>query len=79
MSKFYRRGPDHRYGDLVGFVELRRRFNFRSIEIGRWVYTQRVSSERRLTKPLLPIFSDWEGLLLSQTTRQVIAAALYDG
>ncbi len=37
MSKFYRRGPDHRCGELVNFVTLRKRFNFRSIEIGRWV------------------------------------------
>lgn len=37
MSSFFRRGPDHRYGECVSFVHVRRRFNFRSIEIGRWV------------------------------------------
>lgn len=34
---YYRRGPDHRAECRVDFVELRRRFDFRSIEIGRWV------------------------------------------
>lgn len=34
---FYRNGPDHRVGQPTGFVEIRRRFDFRSIEIGRWV------------------------------------------
>ncbi|MBC7183835.1 MAG: hypothetical protein H5U30_09745, partial [Marinobacter sp.] len=34
---FYRRGPDHRAGAPVTFLDVRRRFQFRSIEIGRWV------------------------------------------
>jgi hypothetical protein len=34
---FYRRGPDHRAGAPVTFLDVRRRFRFRSIEIGRWV------------------------------------------
>ncbi|MGM0768373.1 MAG: CLCA_X family protein [Pseudomonadota bacterium] len=34
---FYRRGPDHRAGGPVTFLDVRRRFQFRSIEIGRWV------------------------------------------
>lgn len=32
-----RRGPDHRAGAPVTFLDVRRRFQFRSIEIGRWV------------------------------------------
>ncbi|GAA0784266.1 CLCA_X family protein [Marinobacterium sediminicola] len=34
---FYRQGPDHRRGQAVDFVDIRRRFDFRSIELGRWV------------------------------------------
>lgn len=34
---FYRRGPDHRAGAAVTFLDVRRRFQFRSVEIGRWV------------------------------------------
>lgn len=34
---FYRRGPDHRAGSAVTFLDVRRRFQFRSVEIGRWV------------------------------------------
>ncbi|KEF33170.1 hypothetical protein D777_00178 [Marinobacter nitratireducens] len=38
MSKsFYRRGPDYRGGAQVTFLDVRRRFRFRSVEIGRWV------------------------------------------
>lgn len=33
----YRQGPDHRGGAIVGFLEVRKRFDFRSVEIGRWV------------------------------------------
>ncbi|GAB2902770.1 CLCA_X family protein [Microbulbifer echini] len=33
----YRRGPDKRDSDQVSFVDVRRRFGFRSIAIGRWV------------------------------------------
>lgn len=36
-TTFYRRGPDHRAGAPVTFLDVRRRFNFRSVEIGRWV------------------------------------------
>ncbi len=39
-KQYYRRGPDHRGGADVGFVDVRRRFQFRSIEIGRWVSEQ---------------------------------------
>ncbi|WP_444884917.1 CLCA_X family protein [Microbulbifer sp. PSTR4-B] len=35
--KFYRRGPDVRGSEQVSFVDVRRRFGFRSIAIGRWV------------------------------------------
>jgi len=35
--QFYRRGPDHRAGAPVTFLDVRRRFGFRSIDIGRWV------------------------------------------
>ncbi|MDP5291459.1 CLCA_X family protein [Oceanimonas sp. CHS3-5] len=35
--QFYRNGPDHLQGEVADFVHLRRRFDFRSIEIGRWV------------------------------------------
>lgn len=34
---FYRRGPDHRGGASVTFLDVRRRFQFRTVEIGRWV------------------------------------------
>lgn len=34
---FYRRGPNHRSGTPVTFLDLRRRFQFRTVEIGRWV------------------------------------------
>lgn len=37
QRQFYRQGPDHRAGQEIDFVELRRRFDFRSIELGRWV------------------------------------------
>lgn len=33
----YRNGPDHRQGEVYGFADIKRRFQFRSIEIGRWV------------------------------------------
>ncbi|WP_111495202.1 CLCA_X family protein [Marinobacter bohaiensis] len=36
-QSFYRRGPDHRAGASVTFLDVRRRFQFRSVEIGRWV------------------------------------------
>lgn len=37
-KRFYRTGPDHRPdGEHCDFIQLRRRFDFRSIEIGRWV------------------------------------------
>nr|WP_067292170.1 CLCA_X family protein [Marinobacterium profundum] len=31
------RGPDHRTAEPITFVHIRRRFDFRSIQIGRWV------------------------------------------
>lgn len=34
---FYRRGPDHRTDEPVSFGHIRRQFDFRSIQIGRWV------------------------------------------
>ncbi|WP_108127113.1 CLCA_X family protein [Saccharospirillum mangrovi] len=34
-----RNGPDHRQGQAVGFAEVRRRFDFRSVRLGRWVTT----------------------------------------
>lgn len=34
---FYRRGPDHRAGAPVTFLDVRLRFGFRTVEIGRWV------------------------------------------
>ncbi|WP_114416583.1 CLCA_X family protein [Marinospirillum perlucidum] len=36
-KEYYRRGPDHRQGRSLGFAELRRQFDFRSIRIGHWV------------------------------------------
>lgn len=35
--RFYRKGRNHRDGCAVGFAEVRRRFDFRSIRLGRWV------------------------------------------
>ncbi|WP_010323701.1 CLCA_X family protein [Marinobacterium stanieri] len=40
QRQFYRQGPDHRAGQEIDFVEVRRRFDFRSIELGRWVTKQ---------------------------------------
>lgn len=34
---FYRRGPEHRFGEIINFADIRKRYDFRSIEIGRWV------------------------------------------
>src|SRR5690554_1279610 len=34
---FYRRGPEHRFGEIINFAEIRKRYDSRSIEIGRWV------------------------------------------
>ncbi len=36
-KRIYRNGPDHRQGEVYGFADIKRRFQFRSIEIGRWV------------------------------------------
>lgn len=36
-QRIYRNGPDHRLGETYGFADIKRRFQFRSIEIGRWV------------------------------------------
>lgn len=36
-GRFYRHGPDHRQGRSVTFLDVRRCFDFRSVEIGRWV------------------------------------------
>lgn len=36
-SSYYRRGPEHRYGEIVDFVSIRKLYDFRSVEIGRWV------------------------------------------
>ncbi len=38
--QFYRSGPDVRNDQAVSFVEVRKRFDFRSISIGRWVTPQ---------------------------------------
>lgn len=35
--QWQRRGPDHRHGQPVGFAQLRQRFEFRSVRLGRWV------------------------------------------
>ncbi|WP_346828517.1 CLCA_X family protein [Oceanospirillum linum] len=39
-QRFYRNGPRHRQDGHCDFLQLRQRFNFRSIEIGRWVTQQ---------------------------------------
>lgn len=36
-ARFYRNGPVHGAGEQIDFVHIRRRFDFCSIEIGRWV------------------------------------------
>jgi hypothetical protein len=38
--QFYRRGPDLRCDQQVGFGDIRKRFDFRTINIGRWVTQQ---------------------------------------
>ncbi|WP_444901565.1 CLCA_X family protein [Microbulbifer sp. SSSA007] len=35
--QFYRQGPSRRDNSLVSFADVRRRFGFRSIAVGRWV------------------------------------------
>ncbi|GAA6134508.1 hypothetical protein NBRC116188_12970 [Oceaniserpentilla sp. 4NH20-0058] len=35
--EFYRRGPNHQLGEAVSFASIRQRFDFRSIQIGKWV------------------------------------------
>ena len=35
--KFYRRSPQQRAQDTISFTDVRKRFGFRSISIGRWV------------------------------------------
>jgi hypothetical protein len=35
--EFYRRGPNHQQGEEVTFLSIRQRFDFRSIQIGKWV------------------------------------------
>lgn len=37
VRQWRRRGPDHRAGQDLGFAEVRRRFDFRSVRLGRWV------------------------------------------
>lgn len=37
QSRYYRNGPNHAAGLHIDFVQVRRRFDFCSIEIGRWV------------------------------------------
>ncbi|WP_235937661.1 CLCA_X family protein [Marinobacter caseinilyticus] len=37
MKRFHRRGPQHRQAHEVSFLDIRRRFNFRSVALGRWV------------------------------------------
>lgn len=44
QSRYFRNGPNHSAGEQVDFVQVRRRFDFRTIEIGRWV--TRVERER---------------------------------
>lgn len=34
---FYRRGPNHQLDGIVSFSSIRQRFDFRSIQIGKWV------------------------------------------
>jgi hypothetical protein len=37
---YFRNGPDHRQAQEVGFVDIRKRFDFRAISIGKWVTRQ---------------------------------------
>jgi len=37
MKSYYRRGPEHRYGEIVDFLSIRKLYDFRSVEVGRWV------------------------------------------
>ena len=46
--EFYRRGPVHRGVEDVSFLHIRKRFDFRSIQIGRWVK----DSEKEQAAPL---------------------------
>jgi len=46
--EFYRRGPRHQLGEAATFLSIRKRFQFRSIQIGRWVS----ESEKQHSAPL---------------------------
>jgi hypothetical protein len=46
--EFYRSGPNHQAGEPATFLSVRKRFQFRSIQIGRWVS----ESEKQHTAPL---------------------------
>lgn len=35
--EFYRRGPNHQLGQPADFLTIRKQFQFRSVEIGKWV------------------------------------------
>jgi len=37
QREFYRRGPRHRGDEDITFLDIRKRFEFRSIQIGKWV------------------------------------------
>ncbi len=46
--EFYRSGPNHQMGEAASFLSVRKRFQFRSVQIGRWVS----ESEKQHTAPL---------------------------
>ena len=69
---FQRQGPDYRQGQEVGFVDIRRRFDFRSIRIGRWVTPQEQSRVAGLFHDalldLMLILNGTEALILLRGT-----------
>jgi hypothetical protein len=36
-KQYFRRGPEHRFGEVVNFGTVRKRYSFRAVSIGRWV------------------------------------------
>lgn len=47
-NRFYRRGPDHRGGWIVGFADIKKHFGFKTLQIGKWV----TKAEKEFTAPL---------------------------
>ena len=36
-TQYHRRGPDYRFGEQVGFIDIKQTFGFSHVRVGRWV------------------------------------------